>query len=151
MKPSVKLKHKSRSTAVHMLKRIFKDTAEDFITLEGAFRAWGRDLSKLGQNKSWFSNKIPHLKYHELITPVYSYGNGPRRLEGIELTLEGKKELGRTGGGTEVTQAGLFSAPATNGHAGKVTIEGALEVIKQLKETYKDTYDITFDVKLKGI
>lgn len=134
-----------------MLKRIFKDTPEDFITLEGAFRAWGRDLSKVAGNKSWFSNKIPHLKYHELTTPIYSYGNGPRRLEGIELTLEGKRELGRTGGGIEVTQAGLSSTPATNGHVGKVTLEGAMEVIKQLKADYKDTYEITFDVKLKGV
>lgn len=145
----IKLKHKSRSTAVHMLKRIFKNTPEDFINLEGVFNAWGRDLSKLEDNKSWFSNKIPHLKYHELVTPVYSYGNGPRRLEGIELTLEGKRELGRTG---ETVSINNGVSPLTNGHiASKVTLEGAMDIVKQLKEVYKDTYEITFDVKLKGV
>lgn len=151
MKPSIKLKHKTRSTAVQMLKRIFKNTPEDFISLEGVFNAWGRDLNKLEENKSWFSNKVPHLKYHELVTPVYSYGNGPRRLEGIELTLEGKRELGRIGGSIEATQEVLPLAAYTNGHNSKVTLEGAMDVIKQLKEAYKDTYEITFDVKLKGI
>lgn len=147
----MKLKHKSRSTVVQMLKKIFKNTPADFISLEGIFTAWGRDLAKMEENKSWFSNKITHLKYHDLIVPVYKYGNGPRRLEGIELTLEGKRELGRTGGSVELTQAGLSSNPSTNGHADKVTLEGAMEIIKQLKENYKDTYEITFDVKLKGI
>lgn len=141
-----KLKHKSRATAVQNLKRMFKNTPEDHISLQDVFVAWGRDLSKEVDNKAWLSNKLTHIKYHDLITPVYSYNTRPRRLERLELTLEGKRELGRIGA---TGSSDENSTPSSNGHS-SASLADLTKLVKQFQKENAE-FEVTFSVRLKEI
>ncbi|HLC87824.1 MAG TPA: hypothetical protein VJG66_02105 [Patescibacteria group bacterium] len=111
-------------------------------------------MNEEAKNKSWFSNKLPHLKYYDLVKPVYSYEQKPRKLEGIELTLEGRRELRR--GGSGIVQSTLFSPLANDQEVisskNEIDVKDVLEVIRKLKETNPD-FEVTFnlDVKLKQV
>lgn len=144
---TTKLKHKSRYSAVQNIKKMFANTPEDSISLRDVFIAWGRNLEKEVENKAWLSNKLTHLKYHDLVTPVYSYEGGPRKLQRLELTIEGKKELGRIKGKVN----GTDEVPVkTNGHNNAVSFTDLTKLVAQFREDNKDYYEVTFDVKLKG-
>src|SRR5258706_8165628 len=89
------MKKLTRETAIENIKKIFSNCSEDSISLQDAFIAWGRDPAKIVKNKAWLSNRLTHLKYHNLVKPVYVWKNNRRVLDKLELTMEGKKQLGR--------------------------------------------------------
>lgn len=87
---------RSKSSSVRIIKRLFGNVNDNYISLEDIFRSWGRpNPENIEKHKPWLSNLMIHLKFHNLVTPVYSFGDGPRKLKGIKLTLEGKKALNR--------------------------------------------------------
>ena len=143
---TTKFKHKSRSSAVGTIKRFFANTADDSISIQDAFKSWGRDLVKVKDNKAWLSNKLTHLKFYELVTPIYSYGKGPRKLEKLELTLEGKRELGRIGRNLESSNG---VSASTNGRS-VISLEEIMKAVPKLRKENPE-FEITFDVRLKGL
>lgn len=138
-------RYKSPRAAIEMVKRFFAHTTDDSISLEDVFRMWGRDAEKVKQNKAWLSNKLTQLKYHDLIIPVYSYKNGRRRLEKIQLTLEGKRVLGRIG--ENIDNANGDSIVKANSNS--VSFTNIMQRVAELRKENPD-YEITFFVKLKG-
>lgn len=145
---ATKLKHKTRYSAVQNIRKMFANTTEDSISLREVFIAWGRNLEKEAENKAWLSNKLTHLKYHDLVTPVYSYNGGPRKLDKLELTVEGKRELGRIKGKSDNENGHMVSG---NGHNVPVAAPTDLyNLVAQWKKDHPD-FEVTFDVKLKGV
>lgn len=138
-------KIKSREASVENVKRFFSNTPNnDVVSINDAFLAWGRDLNN-EDNKAWLSNLLFHLKYHNLITPIYSLISGRRKLDQLRLTLEGKRALGRIEGSTnnEVQTR-------TNGNISSLSIIDLTKLMAQFQKENKDNYEITFDIKLKS-
>lgn len=133
---------KSRGSAIAVLKRLFlKSPDEDSVDIATAFESAGRGLKNSEKNKSWLSNKLPTLKYHNLLNVVYSYDSGRRKLDRLKLTLDGKKALGRI---EEID--GSPSKPTSGAEANSIT--DLMNLVSQLQKKYPE-FEITFDVKLK--
>lgn len=134
-------------SAVENVKKLFADHPnEDVITIPDALHAWGRDPEQNEVNKKWLSNKLTHLRYNNLITPIYSFKTGYRTLDKLQLTLEGKEALGRVDSKKE-NDFYLFDQ---NIATRKASISDVLDVIRKFKKENQD-FDVTFsfDVKLK--
>ena len=131
-------KYKSLAAAKETLKRFYANAPDsDSLSTEEIFAAAGRLKHSKQANLAWLSNKITTLRYHNLVDANYSY-DGRRRLEGLTLTLDGKRALGRAGtvgtpGGTLVTPQGLTDV---------------LALVSQLRKDYPD-FDIALTVKPK--
>lgn len=141
-----KNKYKSRASMEGTVKRFFAHTSEDTISLEDAFSAWGRNMAEVEKNKQWFSNKLTNMKYYNLVTPLYTVRNNRRVLEQIQLTLEGKRVMGRVGENV-ITENGVN--PSSNGNGKKIDFKDVMDLVAQLKEQ-NPQFEIVFDVKLKG-
>lgn len=135
---------KSKDSSIQNIKQFFSSTPDDVISLQDAYVAWGRDVTKENENKSWLSNKLTALKYHNLVKPIYTLRNGKRMLDKIQLTMEGKKALGRIGDDT----SNDISSQKTNNHP-KVSLEEIMKVVPQLRKENPE-FEITFDVRLKS-
>lgn len=139
------MKYRTKESAIDNVRLFFSNTpSEDVISLEEAFKAWGRPLEDFEGNMSWFSNKMTHLKYHGLVKPLYALRNKRRVLDKIQLTLEGKRALGRIEGGSE------DETPSSNGHSGSISLAELTKLVVRFKNENKQEFDITFDVKLKN-
>lgn len=136
---------KSRSSAIENLKQFFSNTSEDIVSIQDAYVAWGRNLENAEGNKAWFSNKLTYMKYHNLVKPVYVVRNNRRNLDKIQLTMEGKKVLGRIEGSSEEN-----IPPSTNGSNNSLSITDVMRIVAKLRKENQD-YEITFNVKLKNI
>lgn len=137
------------------LRRLFLYSPEsDSISLEQAYTAFNRDLSKEQSNKNWITNLMTHLKWHNLILPTYGVNNGGKRvLKGLELTMEGKKGLGRIE--TPQKEFDAFGVMRTNFSEFKVeheldNVSSILKAIAKLRENHPE-FEIVFDMKLKGV
>lgn len=132
------MKYMSRKAAVENVRQAFSQTEEDALTIQEIARAWGsrEDVSEEA-NVRWLGNKMTHWKYHGLVQPVYKRRNSRRVLDKIQLTLEGKKELGRIG------QDGGDSVMSSN-----ISLESIMSHLPELRKNNPD-YDITFDIRLK--
>lgn len=132
---------KSRVSSVENVKQFFLNTSEDVISLEEAYVAWGRDITKEAENKAWLSNKLTALKHYKLVRPVYDLKNKKRVLEKIQLTTEGKRALGK------IEEDGYTENENSNGHRA-ITLEDVMKVIPALRQRHPE-FEITFDIKLK--
>ncbi len=137
--------YKSRASAEEAIKRIFANTSEDLISLEELFRIWGRDVTKVEENKQWLSNKLTNWKYHNLIIPVYASRNNRRVLDKLQLTLEGKRMLGRIG--QNVTGMNRIQHEI-NGNGKTVDFRNVKIVIDKLKEANPE-FEFNFEMRLK--
>lgn len=142
------MKYLQKETAIENTQRFFSNTEGDSITLQEAFIAWGRDLTKEEENRAWFSNKLTNLKYHNLVKPVYHLRNSRRILEKVQLTLEGKKLLGRIVEAMPVTTetTGAASQATKNG----TSFEEIMKIVARMREAHPE-FEITFDVKLREL
>lgn len=141
------MKYLSKESSIETVKRLFSTTSnEDAVSIQNAFLAVGRDPVKVKENKDWLSNKLTHLKYHNLIKPIYSFKTGYRVLDKIQLTLEGKKALGRIE--TDVIEKNTNST-LTNPNNSSSSLTDLMQIIAKLRKDNPE-YEITFDVKLKG-
>lgn len=146
MKTGKKLK--SKPASIENVKRFFSNTPDsDSVSVDDAFVSWGRNLEKKKANMAWLSNVLFHLKYHNLIKPVYDYGSGRKKLDAIQLTFEGKRALGRIEGNSDED---FTSSTPTNSHSNSKTITDVMKIVAKLRQDNPE-YDVTFDVKLKGI
>lgn len=136
---------KSRNSAIENLKQFFSNTSKDIISIHDAYVAWGRNLENAEGNKAWFSNKLTYMKYHNLVKPVYVVRNNRRNLDKIQLTMEGKKVLGRIEGSSDEN-----ISSSTNGNNNSLSIADVMKIIARLRKENPD-YEINFDVKLKNI
>jgi hypothetical protein len=137
--------HLSKDAAIENVKKFFSNTPEDTISIEKAYMAWERDLTQTERNKGWFSNKMVDLKYHNLVKSIYAMKNQRRVLDKIQLTMEGKKALGRIGDDSSAN-----GINTTNGNGESLSISDVMKIVAKLKKDSPD-YEITFDVKLKNV
>lgn len=144
--PSTK-PYKSKQAAIENVKAFFANSPEeDAVTLEEAFRAWGRpNPEDIEGHKGWLSNKLTALKYHNLITPIYSYSNGRRKLSHLQLTIEGKRALGRLNGHYEESSAGK---PPLKNNENVITLVEVMIAIPRIRKENPD-FDINFSVTPK--
>lgn len=140
-------KIKSREASVENVRRIFANTPnKDSIKLKEAFVAWERpNPDNIDKNKAWLSNMLYHLKYHNLLTPIYSYNKGRKTLDSLKLTLEGKKALGRIKNYEETKNGDPHDEQKFN----TPSFIDVMKIVAKLREDNPD-YAITFDVKLKN-
>ncbi len=137
------MKFKGRDTAIDIVRKFFSGSNSDEITLQEAFEAWGRPIEKVKQNRGWMSNVLTHLKYHNLVKPLYDTKSGYRKLGGLQLTLEGKRAIGRF----EEDNGNDTASQVTNGHT-KISIENIMKAIPKLRKENPEFY-IDFVVKPK--
>lgn len=130
---------KTKGAAVENVKRFFSNAPDaDSISIEEAIIAWGRpDPEDIEAHKAWLSNVLFHLKYHDLVTPVYSFDSGRKKLKALRLTLEGKKSLGRIGTVKE----------AENGEE-TLSLDEVIKAIPKLRKENPD-FNIVFNVTQK--
>lgn len=130
---------KTREAAIENVKRFFSNSPDvDSISIEEAFVAWGRpDPENAQAHKAWLSNMLFHLKYHNLVTPIYSFDSGRKRLTELQLTLEGKKSLGR-----------IESANEPRNGERTVSLGEVMKAIPKIKKENPD-FNITFSVTPK--
>jgi hypothetical protein len=141
------MKIKTKESSIENVKRLFSNTSEDSTSIHEAYAAWGRDLEKVEDNKSWLSNLLTHLKYHNLVVPVYAFKSGHRMLDGLRLTIEGKKALGRIED-SAIGSMGNSSTP--EGSSSNSTLTDVMKTIAKLRRQYPE-FQITFDIKLKEV
>ncbi len=145
---TLKIEIKSRPSVEAMVKKIFANTDRDVISLEEAFRNWGRNMESEAKNKQWLSNKLPHMKFYNLITPVYALRNNRRILDKLQLTQEGK----RITGSPEETLFTSITKPseiASNGHK-KLNLDEFLRAVPQIRTDHPEL-EINVEVKVKNV
>ncbi len=132
------MKYLSRESAIDTAKQIFSRTQGDSVTPREAAVAWGREAMSEKDNRRWLDNKMIHLKYHNLIMPVYSRRNSRRVLDRIQLTLDGKRAIGRI----ETTKDDTHKS-----------LQLLSDLTKQVAKFRQDNpdYQIIFEVKLKEV
>lgn len=145
MKNSKKIK--SEITSIENVKRFFANSPDvDEISLAKAFLAWGRpNPDNIEGNKAWLSNMLSHLKYHDLLVPVYTFDSGRKKLSKLRLTLKGKKMLGRIEGTQYVENAPIA---IKNGSANSISVEDIMRVLPKLRQDNPE-FNITFSVTPK--
>ena len=136
---------KKEDSAVDNVKRFFSNSPNsDIVSIEEAFASWGRPNSDPEKNKAWLSNVLFHLKYYDLVKPGYSYSHGRKRIEKIQLTLKGKKALGRIE--SENVNEGGSAIEKRDG----ITIEDILKALPKLRKENPD-FNIMFSVSPKEV
>ena len=134
----------SRTAAVENLRRLFSPSPNaDQLSLQEIFIAAGRERENEQTNRNWLANKMTQLKYHNLIKPIYKYGQR-KELVAIKLGLEGKKALGRLSEGRENPPL-LNSALSADGPALEIA-----EAVRAFRDNYPE-FDVVFEVRLKKI
>jgi hypothetical protein len=140
----------SEGSAIELLKRIFKNTTSDLITLEEAYVAADRSHLPAETNRNWLNNVMTKLSQHNLIVADYKY-DGRKRLNGIKLTIAGKTALNRN------TQSNEANARV---HASASTVfpedEGITSYndVAQAVRAFRDAnpeYEVIFSVTLKEV
>lgn len=131
------MKYLTYESALGGIKSVFSKTDSDLVSLEDIFSFWGRGDYTLLQNQRWFGNKLVHWKYHNLVTPVYRLRNKKRVLFGVQLTLKGKRALGK-----------LLDESDEVGNNGNADLAKLMKSITDLRKKSPE-FEITFDVKLK--
>lgn len=144
------IKIRSQNVAIENVRTFFSNTPnDDAISLEDAFRAWGRpNPENVEKNKAWLSNKLTALKYHNLIVPIYVHKDGRRKLEKLRLTLEGKKALGRIEGYSENDKNNGNSHLKNGGNSSN----DFSDIYKKVAEWQKNhqEFEVEFKVSLKN-
>lgn len=137
------MKIRTWSSSVENVKRLFSNTPnQDTIDLKDAFIAWERpNPENVESHKAWLSNMLFHLKYHDLLLPVYSFNTGHKKITGLQLTLKGKKALGRIG---ESVGNDTREASYVNGQS-KISLDDIMRAIPKLKQENPE-FNITFSV-----
>lgn len=137
------MKYLSRQTALDTAKQIFSLTSGDSVTPKEAALAWGgRENISEEKNRHWLDNKMIHMKYHNLIKPVYSRRNSRRVLAKIQLTLEGKRALGKLEGTIELNKSNGVNSTT------EVSLDEIMKIISKLRQNNPE-YQIIFDIRLK--
>lgn len=135
-------KIKNLDSAIDNVKRFFSNSPDsDVVSIEDAFKAWGRPETDPEKNKAWLSNVLFHLKYHDLVSPIYSYSHGRKRIEKLQLTMKGKKVLGRIG---------IDDDTAVQNKSNLISIEDILKALPKLRQENPD-FNITFSVSPKEV
>ena len=143
--------YKTYVSTVENVKTLFSQTEKDTITLEEAFTAWG-DRGNISdkRNRVWISNLLTYFKHYELVKPIYSRKNKRRILTKIQLTLIGKKALGRVDESMRITPEPARETQESHpdGTNGKMSLSDAMQMIAKLRKDNPE-YQITFDIKLR--
>lgn len=135
-------KYLSKDAAIEAVKRFFANTTSDSLSIQDAYTAWNRDLSKSKTNKDWLSNKLVDLKYHNLISSIYGMRNNRRTLTKIQLTLEGKRAIGRVQDANKHVEDNQILAN------GNISLETIMKEIPRLKRENPE-FNIVFSVTPK--
>jgi hypothetical protein len=145
-------KYKSKSASARTVKRFFANSPQaDKISLDEIYAAAGRQDLDAEKNRSWLSNLATHLYYHDLVKPLYSYDSGYKKLKGMQLTLSGKRAIGRI---EEDAGPGIAPANPAAVHSPSSGAEASLSDVAKLVKDFRDNnpeFEVVFDVKLKEI
>lgn len=135
---------RSKEASIGNLNRFFSNTPnDDFVSLSAIYIAWERTHYPEDKNKIWLGNILTSMKYHNLVKPVYKVRNGRRVLEGIQLTMEGKRALGRIEGVGSASEI----LPTNNGIK-EVSIEQIMKAMPRLRRENPE-FNIVFSVTPK--
>jgi len=137
-------KYKGRDASIENVKRLFSSTSGDTVSIAEVFQSWPRDPENEKRNRAWLSNLLSLMKFHNLVKPYYITKNGPKTLDKLELTLEGKEVLGRS----EESSGSNGIVSQTTGGNSKISIEDILKAVPKLRKENPE-FDIEFSVKPK--
>ena len=131
---------RSKEASVGNLRRFFTNTPnDDVVSLQAIYIAWERTDYPEAKNKIWLGNLLTSLKYHNLVKPVYKVRNARRVLDGVQLTMEGKRALGRIEGAIP-----LDDKTVPNGIK-EISIEQIMKAMPRLRRENPE-FNITFSV-----
>ena len=121
-------------SATRTLLRFFsKSPDSNSVTKDEIFASWERDKPEYAKkNEGWLSNKLVGIYSYNLAKPVYSY-HPYRKLERLELTIKGKRALGRVdvpGVAEESTNQPVPYRVATTG----LTVDDILMAVPKINE-----------------
>lgn len=139
----------SETAATATLQKLFSSSlASDKVSLDELLSAFGRENIDEATNKNWISNKLSQLKYHSLVKPVYEFDINTRRnkLAGVQLTMAGKKALGRI----EVDEPVKDQQEGNDDsvRSKHTSINDALAIVRELRRQNPD-FEIVFTIKPK--
>lgn len=144
-------KKTSEWAASRTLQRFFsKYPNSNSVTKDEIFTAWDRIGKEFeGKNEGWLSNKLVGIYSHNLAKPIYSY-HPYRKLERLELTIKGKRVLGRV---DNPGVAGQENTAPHISHPTQPTIMSYPDLVKSVAEFQRNNqeYEVIFEVKLKGV
>ena len=141
-------KYISEGAATETLQRIYSNSPDsDVVRLGDIFIATERTAIDEGTNRNWLANKMTQLRYHNLINPVYRF-DGRKRLDGVQLTIKGKRALGRLDADLieDVTENTNITPLKTG--VSSLTLDDILEAVATLQEKHSG-WDIQFTVNPK--
>ncbi len=143
------MKYLGKTAATETVKRLFSNSPNsDVISIDEVFVAAGRGELSQERNMAWLSNKLTHLKYNGLVKALYTY-DGRKKLDRLQLTLEGKKALGRVDAGSPTGQNEERPHALDN-----IVVGGSasLEDVANAVQSFQDQnpkYEVIFEVKLR--
>ena len=137
-------KYISENAAILNIKKFFsKNPNEDVISIIDACKGWGRkNPENIERHKPWLQNKLTGLKYHDLVSSVYKYEDGRKKLDKIQLTIKGKRVLNRIKEETDNLENPQNTVEST------ITVSSVLQLVEKLKKD-NPSYKIVFNVSLK--
>lgn len=82
------------NTAINTLSTLFSKTSANKISLQEAYEAVNRQEDP--KRRDWIRHVLTDLKKYHLAAPLYAPSKTGKKLESIELTIEGQQALGRS-------------------------------------------------------
>jgi hypothetical protein len=129
-----------------------KKSDSDFVTKDEIFAAWGRDRPEYEKtNEGWLSNRLTGIYYYDLAKPVYSF-HPWRKLERLELTIKGKRALGRVSQPVTITPIRSPDPPEPQTIAGNgaMTYQDLAKAIAAFRNENPD-FEVVFKIALKEV
>lgn len=136
--------------------------------VDEVYAVWGRTGERPARNRAWLANFLTHLRYHDLVEPVYDYRNSRKVLVAIKLTPRGMEALDwRLNSGSNPTSAAQSAqhvpvktvsrvkavAPAQPSRLSpaqpSVDLATVMRQVAELRQQNPD-FEIIFDVRLKA-
>lgn len=144
-------KKTSEWAASRTLQRFFsKYPDSDSVTKDEIFASWDRTGQEFeSKNEGWLSNKLVGIYSHNLAKPIYSY-HPYRKLERLELTIKGKRALGRV---DEPGVVGQENTTSNKGQTVQPTVMSYPDLVKSVAEFQRNNqeYEVIFEVKLREV
>lgn len=149
MKNKGTYKKMTETSAVRTLERFFlKYPDSDTITPSQILSGVSRNTAEYeGKNEGWLSNKLTGLYYHDLVRAHYSY-HPWRKLEKLELTIKGKRALGRAAEPVIATDDAMPADSDTSIRRQSMSQQDLARAIVDFRNENPDL-EVVFEVKLK--
>lgn len=141
--------YKGRESSVGNVRKLFSNTSGDTVSINKVFESFERAQKDEKLNRAWLSNLLSLIKSHNLVRAVYTTKHGPKTLTELELTLEGRRALGRSNGNGHPVESDAIQSKE-NGRSEQSIVSDFMEAHQRVKDYFeKRGLEIIFEIKPK--